>query len=63
MQKAGLDLSFRDHCAHLLIPLNTCRRETYFAPWKCSHERHTHEKCEYLEYKRRVDLLKAQGKA
>ena len=22
---------------------------TYFLPWKCGHERHTYEECQYLE--------------
>jgi hypothetical protein len=28
-------MAYRDSCAHLLIPLNRCRGETYFLPWKC----------------------------
>lgn len=54
MHDARLDIAFRDYCAHLLIPLNKCRHETYFAPWKCSDERHTYEKCQYRECVRRV---------
>ena len=50
MADARLDLAFRDHCAHLLIPLNTCRRKEFFMPYKCSHERHEYEKCQYYEY-------------
>ena len=59
MAKAGLDMVYRDFCAHLLIPLNECRRKTWYAPWKCGHERHEYEKCQYADYKRRV-LLAAQ---
>ena len=40
MSKAGLDMVYRDFCAHLLIPLNECRRKTLFLPWKCEAERH-----------------------
>jgi len=40
MRKAKIDLAFRDECAHLLIPLNDCRRQTAFLPFKCEHERH-----------------------
>ncbi|CAL9204434.1 unnamed protein product [Musa hybrid cultivar] len=40
-------LSYRDQCAHLLIPLNKCRSAEFFLPWKCESERHTYEKCEY----------------
>ena len=49
MADARLDLAYRDHCAHLLIPLNTCRRKEFFMPFKCQHERHEYEKCQYYE--------------
>lgn len=35
MRDAKLPLAYRDSCGHLLIPLNKCRRETWYAPWKC----------------------------
>ncbi len=35
MSAAKLPLQYRDSCAHLLIPLNRCRFETYYLPWKC----------------------------
>jgi NADH dehydrogenase (ubiquinone) 1 beta subcomplex subunit 7 len=35
MREAKLPLAYRDSCAHLLIPLNRCRYDTYFLPWKC----------------------------
>jgi len=63
MDDARLPLHFRDYCAHKLIPLNECRRATLFMPWKCEHERHVYEKCNYLEYKKRVEALAAQEKA
>lgn len=50
MIEVGMPLAFRDSCAHLLIPLNKCRRTTMYLPWKCSHERHIYEKCQYLEW-------------
>ena len=50
MRAARLPISFRDYCAHLLIPLNKCRQSTLYLPWKCSDERHTYEKCEYVEH-------------
>ena len=59
MNLAKLDLGYRDFCAHLLIPLNSCRRESLFAPWKCGDERHAYEKCQYFEYKRRVAQMDA----
>jgi hypothetical protein len=35
MSDARLPLAYRDSCAHLLIPLNKCRRDEYYLPWKC----------------------------
>ncbi|KAJ1386729.1 Zinc finger, RING-CH-type [Sesbania bispinosa] len=37
----------KDQCAHLLIPLNKCRKAEFYLPWKCENERHSYEKCEY----------------
>ncbi|KAK0619057.1 NADH-ubiquinone oxidoreductase B18 subunit-domain-containing protein [Immersiella caudata] len=54
MSAAKVPLAYRDSCAHLLIPLNRCRTDTYFLPWKCEDERHSYEKCQYVEFKKRV---------
>ncbi|KAL1649220.1 hypothetical protein SLS58_001795 [Diplodia intermedia] len=54
MTAARLPLAYRDSCAHLLIPLNRCRHEEYYLPWKCEDERHSYEKCQYEEFKKRV---------
>lgn len=54
MANARLPLSYRDSCAHLLIPLNKCRVDEYYLPWKCENERHSYEKCQYEEFKKRV---------
>lgn len=35
MSEARLPLAYRDSCAGLLIPLNRCRFEEYYLPWKC----------------------------
>ena len=35
MSEAKLPLAYRDGCAGLLIPLNRCRFEEYYLPWKC----------------------------
>ncbi|KAL4931059.1 NADH dehydrogenase [ubiquinone] 1 beta subcomplex subunit 7 [Aspergillus undulatus] len=55
MSAARLPLQFRDSCAHLLIPLNRCRQNEYYLPWKC----------EYEEFKKRVakmdELRAAKG--
>lgn len=40
----------RDACAHLLVPLNRCRRGNYYLPWACHEEKHSYEACLYLEY-------------
>ncbi|KKK16000.1 hypothetical protein P175DRAFT_0531023 [Aspergillus ochraceoroseus IBT 24754] len=67
MSAARLPLQYRDSCAHLLIPLNRCRQQEYYLPWKCENERHTYEKCQYDEFKKRVakmdELRAAQGGA
>ncbi|EKV16116.1 NADH-ubiquinone oxidoreductase B18 subunit, putative [Penicillium digitatum PHI26] len=65
MSEARLPMQYRDSCAHLLIPLNRCRQAEYYLPWKCEsanvilffplqNERHSYEKCQYEEFKKRV---------
>ncbi|MCJ1412713.1 hypothetical protein MMC19_006811 [Ptychographa xylographoides] len=54
MSDARLPLAYRDSCAHLLIPLNRCRFNEYYLPWKCVDERHSYEKCQFNEYTKRV---------
>lgn len=44
---AGMPLHWRDYCAHILIPLDKCRRENFFLPFRCVDERHAYEKCQY----------------
>jgi len=39
MSAARLPLPYRDSCAHLLIPLNRCRQEEFYLPWKCEVRR------------------------
>jgi NADH dehydrogenase (ubiquinone) 1 beta subcomplex subunit 7 len=66
MKSNKIPLEYRDRCARLLVPLTKCRRENYFLPWRCSDERHNYEKCQYLDFKRRVkelEELKAQRDA
>eukprot|EP00620_Florenciella_sp_RCC1587_P008637 CAMPEP_0182599772 /NCGR_PEP_ID=MMETSP1324-20130603/90650_1 /TAXON_ID=236786 /ORGANISM="Florenciella sp., Strain RCC1587" /LENGTH=118 /DNA_ID=CAMNT_0024817675 /DNA_START=435 /DNA_END=792 /DNA_ORIENTATION=- len=62
MYDAKLDVAYRDQCAALLIPLNKCRYETMYAPWECGHERHTYEKCQYIEFQKRVAALNQSKK-
>lgn len=47
MVEARLPLGSRDLCSKLLIPLNKCRQDTFYLPWKCEDQRHGYEKCEY----------------
>jgi len=35
MSAARVPLAYRDSCANLLIPLNKCRYNEYYLPWKC----------------------------
>nr|POF11595.1 nadh dehydrogenase [ubiquinone] 1 beta subcomplex subunit 7 [Quercus suber] len=67
MSAARLPLAYRDSCAHLLIPLNKCRYDSYYLPWKCNDERHSYEKCQYEEFKLRVkkmdEIREAKGGA
>lgn len=117
MRDAKLPMAYRDNCANLLIPLNRCRSDTYYLPWKCEvgrdpelspppflgrpaqlnrdpsrrarttlgramgarnlradtadrplqQERHSYEKCQYDEFKKRVakmdELREAKGGA
>lgn len=67
MSAAQLPLQYRDSCANLLIPLNRCRYEQYYLPWKCETERHSYEKCQYEEFKKRVakmdELRESRGGA
>ncbi|KAK0523218.1 hypothetical protein OC834_005981 [Tilletia horrida] len=45
---ARLPIGWRDNCSALLIPLNKCRHQTLYAPWKCEDER-----CQYDDFIRR----------
>ncbi|KAI7845793.1 hypothetical protein COHA_000705 [Chlorella ohadii] len=58
MAAANVDMVWRDFCAHVLIKLNDCRRKSLYVPWKCEHERHEYEKCQYKDYKKRVAAAK-----
>ena len=60
LKAAKIDLAYRDFCAHLLIPLNECRRANFWLPWTCKHEKHVYEKCEYKEYLKRVAKMDEQ---
>jgi NADH dehydrogenase (ubiquinone) 1 beta subcomplex subunit 7 len=55
IKAARVPIANRDKCAHLLIPLNKCRRASYFSPYACQHERHTYEQCLHYLYLTRVE--------
>jgi NADH dehydrogenase (ubiquinone) 1 beta subcomplex subunit 7 len=57
MSAARVPLAYRDTCAHLLIPLNKCRYDNYYLPWRCTDERHGYEKCQYEEFLLRVKKM------
>ena len=46
----------RDYCAHVLIPLNKCRRANLYLPWACHDELHSYEICMFKEYERRRQI-------
>jgi NADH dehydrogenase (ubiquinone) 1 beta subcomplex subunit 7 len=58
MAENNLPMHARDYCAHILIPLNKCRRSTFYLPGKCEDELHSYEICMYKEYERRRAIKK-----
>lgn len=58
-----IPLAYRDKCAHILVKLNQCRRETFFNPARCVNLRHTYEECEYIAWERRVEKKKELASA
>ena len=55
LAKAKTPIAYRDTCGHLLVPLNKCRRESWWNPGECGHERHTYEECLYNSYLQRCE--------
>ncbi|KAJ1980250.1 hypothetical protein H4R35_001200 [Dimargaris xerosporica] len=49
MAEYRIPIELRDYCAHMLVLLNRCRRDNFFLRWKCGHERHEYELCQYNE--------------
>jgi NADH dehydrogenase (ubiquinone) 1 beta subcomplex subunit 7 len=63
MFEASVPIHWRDYCAHMLIPLNDCRRVKYYLPWECTDERHAYEQCQYKDWlwrKQAKDIQKQQ---
>ena len=49
MNDAQLVLQQRDYCAHYLIRLLKCKRDSFPNFLACKHERHDWDYCEHLE--------------
>ncbi|KAA8498993.1 NADH dehydrogenase ubiquinone 1 beta subcomplex subunit 7 [Porphyridium purpureum] len=62
MRRAHVPLAWRDNCAHLLIPLNECRWDTWWNPNKCMPERKAYMTCQDTEYERRVRVATKRKK-
>ncbi|KAF0978964.1 hypothetical protein FDP41_002034 [Naegleria fowleri] len=54
MDKHEVPLYLRDACVHRVIPLNQCRHENFYNPFKCNEERVRYERCQYKRYLRWV---------
>jgi NADH dehydrogenase (ubiquinone) 1 beta subcomplex subunit 7 len=63
LKKHQIPLNVRDNCAHLLVGLNVCRRQTSFNPTQCTHQRHTYEECQYIAWLNRIEKKKAMTAA
>jgi NADH dehydrogenase (ubiquinone) 1 beta subcomplex subunit 7 len=62
IKAARIPIANRDKCAHLLIPLNECRRESFFSPYACKLERNTYQQCLYYLYLARVETKTQQNR-
>lgn len=49
MMSARIHPKFRDYCAHKLIEFKNCRQLKFPFVFRCAHERHEYEQCEYEE--------------
>lgn len=49
MNDAQLTLQQRDYCAHYLIRLLKCKRDSFPNFLGCKHEKHDWDYCEHLE--------------
>ncbi|KIM79479.1 hypothetical protein PILCRDRAFT_823382 [Piloderma croceum F 1598] len=57
LKAARVPIAWRDQCSGLLIPLNACRRKSFYMPWECTDERHGYEKCQYDDLMRRMKKM------
>lgn len=49
MASAKLPLKYRDYCAHLYINYLACKKRKAPFFYRCHHERHEYEQCQYDE--------------
>ena len=49
LERENIPLEGRDYCAHILVPLQRCRHESFYLPWKCKQERHLYDRCQFIE--------------
>ena len=63
LKDARIPVHLRDYCAHMLLPLDKCRDENYYLPWKCVEERHAYEECQHHMYEYRRRVLQEKGAA
>ncbi|ELK06768.1 NADH dehydrogenase [ubiquinone] 1 beta subcomplex subunit 7 [Pteropus alecto] len=54
MNDAQLVLQQRDYCAHYLIRLLKCKRDSFPNFLACKHEQHDWDYCEHLDYVMRM---------
>lgn len=54
MNDAQLVLKQRDYCAHHLIRLLKCKRDSFPNFLACKHEQHDWDHCEHLDYVMRM---------
>ncbi|KAF0886681.1 NADH dehydrogenase [ubiquinone] 1 beta subcomplex subunit 7 [Crocuta crocuta] len=54
MNDAQLTLQQRDYCAHYLIRLLKCKRDSFPNFLACKHEQHDWDYCEHLDYVMRM---------
>ncbi|XP_047387134.1 NADH dehydrogenase [ubiquinone] 1 beta subcomplex subunit 7 [Sciurus carolinensis] len=54
MNDAQLTLPQRDYCAHYLIRLLKCKRDSFPNFLACKHEQHDWDYCEHLDYVMRM---------
>ncbi len=60
MRLAKIPAAKRDYCAHLYLEAAKCRRENFPLVYRCAHQKHEYDLCEYDEYFYFANLLDKQ---